>query len=119
MQIPLDKWNALPEVYQEIIKTAAFEANTNMMASYDAKNPGALQDILDSTDITVLPFPDDVMQASEEAAFEIFDENAASNSDFKSIYDQWSAFRGPIQEWHGLAETSFLSYVGGTYVGSA
>ena len=117
VQIPLEKWNALPTVYQEIIKTAAFEANTTMMARYDAKNPAALQNILDSTDITVLPFPSDVMEASEAAAFEIFDENAASNPAFKSIYDHWLAFRGPIQEWHGLAETSFLSYVGGNYTG--
>ncbi len=119
VQIPLPEWNALPSIYQEIVKSAAYEANTTMMASYDAKNPGALQEILASTDITVLPFPEDVMEAAEEAAFEIYADNSASNADFKSIFDHWSAFRGPIQEWHGLAETSFLSYVGGTYVGSA
>ena len=111
VQIPLDKWNDLPEVYQEIIKTAAYEANTSMMASYDALNPGALEDIKANPDLTILPFPDDVMAAAEEASFEINDENAAANADFKSIYDHWNAFREEIQPWFALAETSYLSYV--------
>jgi len=112
VQIPLPVWNELPEVYQEIVKTAAFEANTSMMASYDAKNPGALQEIIDGGAIEILPFPDDVMQASEEASFEIFDENAAGNTDFASIFEQWKTFRDGIQTWHGLAESSYLDYVG-------
>jgi len=111
VQFPLDKWNALPEVYQEIIKTAAFEANTSMMATYDAKNPGALEDIIADPDITILPFPDDVMAAAEEAAFEINEENAASNTDFKSVFDSWNVFRESIQPWFALAETSYLKYV--------
>ena len=111
VQIPLPEWNALPSVYQEIIKTAAYEANMTMMARYDALNPQAFQDILDSTDIEVLPFPDDVMAAAEEASFEIFDENAAGNQAFADIYSEWQTFRDGIQQWHAVAETSYLSYV--------
>lgn len=113
VQIPLPVWNELPEVYQEIIKSAAYEANSTMMAKYDVENPKALQEnIIDNPDITILPFPDDVMEAAEEASFEIFDENAANNTDFKSIFDQWSTFREGIQQWHGLAEQSYLNYIG-------
>ncbi|MFV1961915.1 MAG: TRAP transporter substrate-binding protein [Acidimicrobiia bacterium] len=112
VQIPLPKWNALPEVYQEIIKTAAYEANTTMMALYDVRNPVSLQEILDKGKIKILPFPDDVMAAAEEASFEIFDESAAASSDFASIFEEWKPFRTSIQAWHGLAETSYLEYVG-------
>ncbi len=111
VQIPLDKWEALPEVYQEIIKSAAYEANTSMMSSYDALNPGALQEILNNSDIQVLPFPDDVMSAAEEAAFELYDSNAADNTDFASIYEHWNAFRQEIQPWFAVAETSYLDHV--------
>jgi len=100
----------LPEVYQEIIKSAAYEANTSMMATYDALNPGALAEIKASSDITILPFPDDVMAAAEEAAFGIYDQNAADDADFKSIYDNWTKFRTAEQEWFALAETSYLDY---------
>jgi len=110
VQINLDEWNKLPEVYQEILKTAAYEANMTMMARYDAKNPAALQKLLGESDVTMAPFPDDVMKASEEAAFELFDEFAAADADFGSILKQWAAFREGIQNWHGFAENAYLSY---------
>ena len=110
IQINLDEWNKLPQEYQDILKAAAHEANTTMMARYDAKNPAALQKLLSEADITLLPFPDDVMQASEEASFELFDEFASSDTDFGSILAEWSAFREAIQDWHGFAETAYLAY---------
>ena len=112
IQINLDEWNNLPEQYQEVLKTAAFEANTIMMARYDAKNPAALSRLINDADITLLPFPDDVMQAAAESAFEMFDETAAGDADFASIFKEWSAFREAIQAWHGLAERGYLDYVG-------
>jgi TRAP-type mannitol/chloroaromatic compound transport system substrate-binding protein len=111
VQIPLEKWNALPEVYQEIIKTAAFEANTSMMAAYDAKNPEAYQEILNNADVTVLPFPDEVMEAAADAANEIIETNASENADFGSVYEHWNAFRQLIQPWFAVAETSYLDFV--------
>lgn len=110
VQIPLDEWNNLPEVYQEVIKTAAFEANTSMMAAYDAKNPAALLRILENSDITVLPYPDDVMDAAQEAAFGIYESNASENADFASVYQHWLDFRNQIHSWFAVAETSLLDF---------
>ncbi len=110
VQINLDEWNNLPQEYQEIVKTAAFEANATMMARYDAKNPGALAKLQSEADITLLPFPDDVMAASEEASFELYDEFAAQDTDFASILGEWMTFRDAIQTWFGYAETAMLNY---------
>ncbi len=110
IQINLNEWNKLPEEYQEVLKTAAYEANMTMMARYDAKNPAALKKILDETDVQLAPFPDDVMKASEESSFELFDEMAAGDTDFASILKEWMAFREAIQGWHSLAERSYLDY---------
>lgn len=110
VQFPLDKWNDLPEEYQEIIKAAAHQANIAMMARYDALNPPAFQELVDSGDVEVLPYPDDVMQAAEEAAFELYDENAAADSDFKTVLDHWSAYRDEVQGWHATAEKAMLTY---------
>jgi len=110
IQINLNEWNSLPEVYQEIVKTAAYEANMTMMSRYDAKNPAALNSLLGESDVVMAPFPDDVLQASEEAAFELYDEFAASDPDFGPIFEQWNAFRESVQEWHQYAELGFLSY---------
>ncbi len=111
VQIPLERWNELPEIYQEIVKTAAVEANTTMMAAYDAKNPEAFQEINDNPNVTVLPYPDDVMQAAADAANEINEQRAADSADFKSVYDHWNAFRSQVHPWFAVAETSYLDFI--------
>jgi TRAP-type mannitol/chloroaromatic compound transport system substrate-binding protein len=110
VQFPLDEWNGLPEEYQEVIKSAAAEANINMMATYDALNPPALASIASDPGIQILPFPDDVMEAAEEAAFELFDESAAADTDFASIFSQWKLFRAGQRIWHALAENAMNAY---------
>ncbi len=109
--IPLSKWNELPEEYQAIVEAASYAANATMMARYDAKNPVALADII-ASDIELRPFPDDVMEAAEEASFELYEETAAGDDDFNTIFREWSAFRDAITHWHGTAETAMLSWTG-------
>ena len=41
-----EKFDALPVEYQNIIEAAATRANVDMMASYDAKNPVALKQLI-------------------------------------------------------------------------
>ncbi len=110
IDINLAEFEKLPQEYQEVLKTAAYEANVTMMARYDAKNPAALQSLMSESDVTLLPFPDDVMEASEAASFELFDEFAASDTDFGSIFKEWKIFREAIQPWHRLAEMAMMSY---------
>lgn len=110
--INLDEWNGLPEQFREVLKTAAAEANLRVMARYDARNPAALSRLVNDAGVTLLPFPDDVMKAAEESAFGLFDEIAADDADFASIFREWSAFRAAVQSWHGLAERGYLQYVG-------
>ena len=109
VQINLEEWNALPEEYQEVVRCAAATANLNMLATYDAKNPPALQQLMQE-DIELLPFPDDVLQAAEAESFSMYDEIAANDPDFKSILSAWSEFRSSIQSWHSLAESAMTSY---------
>ncbi len=110
VQIPLEEYNALPEEYKEVIKTASAQANVDMMAAYDAKNPAAFQEILTGSDVEVLPFPDDVMNAAEEAAFELYDELAGQDPDFQTVYDSFRAYRSSAQAWFGIAEQAMLTY---------
>jgi len=109
VQINKADYDGLPEEYQAILQAAAAEANHVMLARYDAKNPAALATLMES-DVTLAPFPDDVMQASEEAAFELYDERAAEDADFASIFAEWSKFRDEISAWHNLAEAEYLNY---------
>ena len=112
VEINLDEWNKLPQIYQEIVKTAAFEANMTMLARYDARNNDALQRLLDSG-VELREYSNEIMQAAEAASFELYDEFSASDADFKSIFEQWSAFRKGIYAWNDVNEGSFARYVWG------
>jgi TRAP-type mannitol/chloroaromatic compound transport system substrate-binding protein len=110
VQIGLEHWNALPEEYQEVVKTAAAQANVDMMASYDAKNPVAFQNLVDGGDVEVLPFPDDVLQAAEEEAFALYEENASADPDFAEVLDSWRPFRDATNSWFKIAEAAMVNY---------
>ncbi len=109
IQVNLDEYNKLPQEYQEILKTAAYEANMSMLATYDAKNIDALQRLIDGG-TQLRRYPDDLMKAAEESAFALYDEYSAADSDFKAIFEQWSKFREGIQRWNSLNEGGFADY---------
>jgi TRAP-type mannitol/chloroaromatic compound transport system substrate-binding protein len=110
VQIGLSEWDKLPEVYQEIVKSAAYQANTQMLARYDARNFEALTRLADGgTQLRV--FSDDILQAAESAAFALYDELAQGDADFKSILAEWNTFRNGIQTWHSALETPYNVYI--------
>ncbi len=110
VQVNLDEWNKLPEVYQEIIRTAAYQANATMLARYNAKNNEALQRLLDYG-IELRRYSDEVLKAAEDAANALFDEYKQQDADFKTIFEQWDAFRQRVWQWNSLNEGSFMDYI--------
>ncbi|MBK9051746.1 MAG: TRAP transporter substrate-binding protein [Chloroflexi bacterium] len=110
VQINLDEWNALPPIYQEIVKTAAFEANLIMLARYDSRNNEALQRLVDSG-AKLRVYSNEILAAAAAAAEELYSEFSASNPDFKNIYDQWDAFRTRVRGWNNINEGSFNAFV--------
>jgi TRAP-type mannitol/chloroaromatic compound transport system substrate-binding protein len=110
IQVNLSAWEKLPQEYQEVLTTAATEANINMLAKYDARNQAALQSLVDSgTKLTA--YSPEIMQAAQEASFELYEENASQDATFKEVYDQWRQFREQIYQWHQINLVSFANFV--------
>jgi TRAP-type mannitol/chloroaromatic compound transport system substrate-binding protein len=109
VQINLQEWQALPKIYQEVVKTAAMEANMTMLARYDARNNEALQRLLKSG-ITLKAYSDEILAAAETAAFGLYDEFAAKDADFKAIFEDWKQFRDRLYAWNNINESSFSRY---------
>ena len=101
-----DKWKALPEEYKNIIEAAAAEANVDMLAKYDAKNPDALKRLV-ANGAKLRPFPRDVMEASYKAAQEVYAETTGAHPAFKKIYDAMVKFRDDQNLWHSVADGNF------------
>lgn len=110
VEINLDEWNNLPVEYQEIVRTAAYEANLTMLSRYEARNGAALQRLLDSG-TQLRQYSEEILNAAYEAAMSLYDEFAASDADFAAIYEQWNAFRASVSGWSNLNEFAFNQYI--------
>ncbi|WP_199247458.1 TRAP transporter substrate-binding protein [[Phormidium] sp. ETS-05] len=107
--VNLAAWNKLPKMYQEIFKSAAFEANANMLAQYDSLNQKALAKLI-AGGTKLRPYSQDIMEQAQKVAFEMYEENASKSPDFKAIYEPWKAFRNEINQWHQVNELSFANF---------
>ena len=103
------KWDALPAPYQAALEAACAEANTKMLAEYDAKNPFALMRLVQQG-VQLHPYPKDIMLAARRTAFEIYDEEAGKNPAFKTIYESWKKFRDAEIQWFKIAEAPYQNF---------
>ncbi|NEP45171.1 MAG: TRAP transporter substrate-binding protein, partial [Okeania sp. SIO2H7] len=112
-QVNLNAWDRLPSEYREIFKTAAYEANLNMLAKYDALNAEALARLI-AKGTEVRPYSLEILQAAQKAAFEIYEENASQDAGFKEVYQQWKDFRRLVFNWNEVNEYSFAKFAFGS-----
>jgi TRAP-type mannitol/chloroaromatic compound transport system substrate-binding protein len=109
VEVNLDEWNKLPALYQEAIKASAYVANLTMLARYDARNNDALGRLLEGG-VQLRAYSQEILDAAEEAAFALYDELAAKDADFATVYEQWKPFRERIYAWHNVNEGSFARH---------
>jgi TRAP-type mannitol/chloroaromatic compound transport system substrate-binding protein len=102
-------WDKLPKEYQEIFKTAAYEANIDMLAKYDAVNRQALAKLV-AGGTKLVPYSKEIMQAAQKASFDLYEENARKDATFKQVYEQWNSFREQIVKWNSINELSFGNF---------
>ena len=103
-------WESLPKDYQAAFEAAAAEANIDMMAGYDFKNPPALRRLVGSG-TKLHAYPVEMMKAAQNAAFDLYEEEAARNPAFKKMYEPWKKFRGDVMLWHRFAENTYSNFV--------
>ena len=89
---------------------SAFEANAVMQARYEARNGAALARLVEGG-TQLREYSTEILDAAEAATFELYDEFAAADADFKTIYDQWLAFRNQVYAWNKVNEAPFTNFV--------
>jgi TRAP-type mannitol/chloroaromatic compound transport system substrate-binding protein len=104
------KWEGLPAAYKGAVKAAAEAANANMMSNYDYANPAAIRSLV-AKGAQLRPFPNDVMNASFEAAQSTYAELMTSNAKFKKVYESLAAFRKDTYLWAQISELTFDSFM--------
>src|SRR3954467_5948822 len=91
-------WNALSPEYKAIVESAASDAHITVQARYDARNPGALKQLV-SAGTKLRPFPADMMAAAFKESQALYQEIGTKNEDWKKIYADYSKFRTDANLW--------------------
>ena len=115
--IGLEKWNSLPKAYQAVVRWACAAANTWMVAKYDAQNPKALRELVGGG-TKLAPFPPAIMEASFNAATEVYADTNAKNPAFKKVHDSMMVFRKDQVLWFRVAENTFDNFMARQSAGS-
>ncbi len=110
LMVNINAYEALPDLYKQILETACYQANIDMLAKYDAFNRIAIREIIDSG-VNVRVYSNEILEAAEAAAFELYEEDAAANPDFQAVYDSFQAFRPEIYGWHASNELALMNYL--------
>ena len=93
-----------------IVESAAAFAHTEMQAKYDARNPGALKQLVGQK-VKVLPFPKDVLDLAFKESMALYEEISAKNANWKKVYEDYAAFRKDQNLWFRFTEARFDSFM--------
>jgi TRAP-type mannitol/chloroaromatic compound transport system substrate-binding protein len=108
--VNLGEWNKLPKEYQNILEAACWEANTWMVAKYDAQNPAALRKLL-AGGTQLRGFSREILTACYRAAQEVYVEASAKSPAFKKIYESMKKFQDDQVLWFRVAEKGFDDFM--------
>jgi TRAP-type mannitol/chloroaromatic compound transport system substrate-binding protein len=98
----LGEFQKLPKEYQNILEAACWEANTWMVAKYDAQNPAALKRLVGGG-TKLSRFSNDLLVAAYKASLQVYDELSQKSPAFKKIYESMVKFREDQLVWFQVA----------------
>ena len=104
------KHDALKEEFKAALKTAALSTHAQVLASYDAANPGALKKLVIGG-AELRAFPQDLLEAAYKASGEVYKEISDANPRFKSMLDAATAFRADQYLWWQVSEYTFDNFM--------
>jgi TRAP-type mannitol/chloroaromatic compound transport system substrate-binding protein len=108
--VNLAEWNKLPKEYQNILEAACWEANTWMVAKYDAQNPAALKRLI-AGGTQLRGFSKEILTASYKASLEVYKEAQEKSPAFKKIYASMLKFQEEQLLWFRVAEKGFDDFM--------
>ena len=108
--VNLDKWNALPKYYQNILEQAGHLANNWMMAKYDMVNPIGLKKLL-ANGAKLRGFSPEIMEASYKATQDYLAETAEKSPLFKKTKESHDAYMKEVLFYTQIAENYYDNFL--------
>lgn len=102
-----DAYNALPKDLQLIIEVAARYANQDMLDLYTSRNNRALEELINQHGVELRQFPDDVLQALQQASDEYFASVMQQDPMAAKVYASWKAYLDGASNYHRFSEQAY------------
>ena len=96
-------WAKLPTSHQSMLRAACAYALMEMLASYDARNAKAIARVIAAGAQLVVLTPE-TLRALRNALEQVLDEEAAKSAQFKTVLENWRAFRAEQHRWFSIAD---------------
>lgn len=99
---------ALPKDLQSIVLNACRVVNQDLLSEYTARNPAALDDLLNKHQVDMRVYPDDVLQQLRKISEEVVAELADKDDFSKRVYDSYFGFYQQAKRWSDISELAYL-----------
>ncbi len=102
------RFDKLADEHKAMIDVASSEMNANMTYKFHAENIKALQK-LKSMDITISPYPKDVIEAGKKALISVLEDQGSKNKDFEKVYISIEEYLNLSKEWSDVSLGYFIN----------
>lgn len=94
---------------QEIVRTACYRVNQQILSEFEAKNNEYLKKIVSESSVEILPYPKEVMEGLKKIALDIYQEMAEKDKWSKKAYTSFNSFQSDIAQWSQGTERAFYN----------
>jgi len=99
----------LPEDHQEAIAVAARAANQEMLDEYTTRNAIALQELVKTHNVEVLPLPEAVLAALKTESEKLLLELAEGDETLKAVYESYVQYQQSVMANTKITEQAYLT----------
>lgn len=99
---------ALPKDLQSIVLNACRVVNQDLLCEYTARNPVALDTLLNKHKVDMRIYPQDVLQQLRKLSEEVVADLANRDAFTKKTYASYSQFYNQARRWSNISQLAFL-----------
>ncbi len=104
-----EAFEKLPADLQAIVTNACKVVNMDMVAEYAARNPGALQTLLNKHKVELRSYPKDVLQQLRKASQEVVAELAKKDDFSAKVYASYEKFLSDSITFSAVSDQAYLN----------
>ncbi len=101
-------FDELPKDLQSIVLNACKVVNQDLLAEYTARNPAALETLLDKHHVDLRRYPDDVLRELRRLSREVVAELADKDDFSRKVFKSYNDFYEQSRRWSDISERAYL-----------